>query len=355
MQNALKTVNGTLHPTFQSACRALGLLEDDAHWDRTLEDACISNTPRMPRELFATMLIFCQLADPVVLWNKHKPSLAEDIEHNVQREYNGQNIHQLSVMIYNMCLTLVEDIVTDMGGMLLQNYGLPEVVRGIENDRLNREYMREMDYNVDDLFQTISNNEPLLNNDQMKVYSEIIDSVNSGNGNIIFLDALGGTGKTFLINLLLAKVRQQRKIAIAAESSAIAATLLEGGKTAHSAFKLPLNLNFNESPQCNISKQSNMAQVLRECKLIVWDECTMAHKGGVEALNRMLQDIRSNSSLMGGTTVLLAGDFRQSLPVVPRGTRADEVKACIKSSFLWPSIKRVSLTTNMRVHFLICF
>jgi len=28
---------------------------------------------------------------------------------------------------------------------------------------------------------------------------------------------------------------------------------------------------------------------------------------------------------MGGMTVLLAGDFRQTLPVVSRGTRADEI------------------------------
>jgi ATP-dependent DNA helicase PIF1 len=42
----------------------------------------------------------------------------------------------------------------------------------------------------------------------------------------------------------------------------------------------------------------------------VWDEITMAHKGSVEALNRSLKDIRENKRLMGGVTVLLAGDFR---------------------------------------------
>ncbi|CAH1102748.1 unnamed protein product [Psylliodes chrysocephalus] len=53
---------------------------------------------------------------------------------------------------------------------------------------------------------------------------------------------------------------------------------------------------------------------------------------------------------MGKITVLLAGDFRQSLPVVPRGTRADEVKACLKPSILWPHISVLSLRLNMRVH-----
>ena len=49
-----------------------------------------------------------------------------------------------------------------------------------------------------------------------------------------FLDVPGGTGKTFIINLLLAKVRFDKKIALAVASSGIAATLLEGGQTAHS-------------------------------------------------------------------------------------------------------------------------
>jgi len=52
---------------------------------------------------------------------------------------------------------------------------------------------------------------------------------------------------------------------------------------------------------------------------------------------------------MGGITVLLAGDFHQTLPVVPRGARADEIQSCLKSSFLWP-IKNLALTKNMWVH-----
>ncbi|XP_044583727.1 uncharacterized protein LOC123264460 [Cotesia glomerata] len=54
----------------------------------------------------------------------------------------------------------------------------------------------------------------------------------------------------------------------------------------------------------------------------------MAHKKAIEALNRMLQGIRGCNQLMGVVVVLLAGDFRLTLPVVPRGTRADEIQAC---------------------------
>jgi hypothetical protein len=147
--------------------------------------------------------------------------------------------------------------------------------------------------------------------------------------------------------LLLTKVRSKRKIAIGVASSGIAATLLEGGKTAHAAFKLPLNLNRAETAVCNISNQSTIAQVLRDCTHIAWDECTMSHKAGLEALSRTLKDIRGNGGLMGGVTVLFVGDFRQTLPVIRRGTRADEVKARLKSSYVWPQIEKLSLSTNM--------
>ncbi|GFS59155.1 ATP-dependent DNA helicase [Trichonephila clavipes] len=75
---------------------------------------------------------------------------------------------------------------------------------------------------------------------------------------------------------------QCESIAIAVASSGIAATLIDGSKKAHSAFKL----HHSESVNCNISKQSDMTHVLREAKLI-WDECTKAHNV-TEALSRTL-------------------------------------------------------------------
>jgi len=67
-----------------------------------------------------------------------------------------------------------------------------------------------------------------------------MSSINNNEGKILFLDAPGGIGKHFLINLLLAKVRYGGKIALAVASSGIAATLLVGARTAHYTFKLPL-------------------------------------------------------------------------------------------------------------------
>ncbi|KAM8702313.1 hypothetical protein ACLKA7_004977 [Drosophila subpalustris] len=92
-----------------------------------------------------------------------------------------------------------------------------------------------------------------------------------------------------------------------------------------------------------------MAKVLAASKIIIWDECTMAHKRALEALNRTLKDLRKDSRCFGGAMILLSGDFRQILPVIPRSTAADEINACLKSSNLWRYVKKLQMTTNMRV------
>lgn len=92
-----------------------------------------------------------------------------------------------------------------------------------------------------------------------------------------------------------------------------------------------------------------MGKVLQQCDIIVWDECTMAHKKSIEALDRTMKDIRNNTNLFGGVLILLAGDFRQTLPVIPRSTAADELNACLKASSLWRYVKTIRLTINVRV------
>ena len=77
----------------------------------------------------------------------------------------------------------------------------------------------------------------------------------------------------------------------------------------------------------------------------------MANKKSLEALDRSLRDLRNNDALMGGLPLILAGDFRQTLPVIPKGTKADEIAACLKySRTIWPKVRTLRLTTNMRVH-----
>ncbi|XP_060846147.1 ATP-dependent DNA helicase PIF1-like [Rhopalosiphum padi] len=340
----LRTVDGELCGSYREACQRLQLLENDAHWDQTLNDAVISSHAHQIRTLFSIIIPTCFPSNPIDLWIKYKDYMCDDILYQIQNRMGNPNI-QISEEIYNEALISIEDMCLIMSNKLLIQLGLTAPNRPM-HDAFNQELHRERLYDLNALKELIQTNLPLLNEQQKYVFETLMNVTNDETGGIYFLDAPGGTGKTFLISLILATIRSQNKIALALASSGIAATLLEGGRT---ALKLPLNMQSNETATCNVSKNSAMAKVFQQCKLIVWDECTMAHKKSLEALDRTLKDLRSNNNRFGGAMILLAGDFRQTLPVIPRSTPADELNACLKSSSLWKHVKVLHLSKNMRV------
>ena len=139
-------------------------------------------------------------------------------------------------------------------------------------------------------------------------FDEIIHHVIDRKSQVFFIDGSGGTGKTFLYKALLAKVRSEGMIAIATATSGIAASLLPGGRTAHSRFKIPIKVGDNAV--CNFTKQSGTAELLRQASLSIWDEVAMTKRQAVETLDRSLQDIMESSLPFGGKVMVFGGDFR---------------------------------------------
>ena len=86
---------------------------------------------------------------------------------------------------------------------------------------------------------------------------------------LIYIDGPGGSGKSYLHNILI-KVLNNSKIKVLPIAwTGIAATLLTDGETVHTAFKLPLNLN--ETSTCSISINSSYAKLIKETEIIIWD------------------------------------------------------------------------------------
>lgn len=80
-----------VHTTYQSVSRALQLLEDTVHWDHTLEQVTIPDFPINVWELFAVMLVFCQLVNPLTLWVKHRWSFRRS------KDTVGKSVYMISV------------------------------------------------------------------------------------------------------------------------------------------------------------------------------------------------------------------------------------------------------------------
>jgi len=60
----LKNVSSVMHPTFQLTYKNLGLLEDDKEWEEVLCKAMTNATSPQIRNLFISVIFFCDVADP---------------------------------------------------------------------------------------------------------------------------------------------------------------------------------------------------------------------------------------------------------------------------------------------------
>ena len=179
-----------------------------------------------------------------------------------------------------------------------------------------------------------------------------MNAVTKQQGGVFFLYGYGGTGKTYMWNTLAVALRSKRNIVLPVTTSGIAALLLPDGRTSHSRFKILVPTL--QSSTCNIEKGTDLAQLLKHTKLIIWDEAPMAHRFCFEALDRSLRDIMSvkgkaSKLIFGGKVIVFGGDFRQILPVTPKGNRSDIIHSSINSSYIWDHCKVLTLTKNMRL------
>jgi hypothetical protein len=82
----LRTLDGTEHDTFKDACITMGLIVNDNEWHQALEEAGLWALGRQLRDMFASVLMFCEVTNPRQLWDAHWESLSDDIEVMTRRE-----------------------------------------------------------------------------------------------------------------------------------------------------------------------------------------------------------------------------------------------------------------------------
>jgi hypothetical protein len=153
----------------------------------------------------------------------------------------------------------------------------------------NRLVQEELAYDQHSLTIDEDNAEDRLNDDQRIAYKTILNVVTNKEGKLFFVYGSGGTAKTFVWTTLLSRLRGQGKIVLVVASSRIASLLLMGGRTAHSRFKIPIDLH--DESTCNITQQMKVAELVRKANLIIWDEAPMMHCRAFEAVDRTLRDL----------------------------------------------------------------
>ncbi|KAK8460023.1 hypothetical protein SEVIR_2G259666v4 [Setaria viridis] len=302
--------------------------------DECLTKAVEFEMPSSLQQLFATILVFCEPRDVFGLWQKHMDAMSEDYQRN----------NPSTVLVQQMVLIDIRNMLQSMSKDI-KSFPLPDVDETYDDtSHVPREIFEEasIEQNIDDVALSES-----LNKEQRVAYDEIMSVIGTNQGGMFFVDGPGGTRKIFLYKALLANVRSQNKLAVATATSDVAASIMPGGRTAHSRFKIPLTIE--DGTCCSFTKQSATIKLLWQATLIIWDEASMMKRQAVEALDNSLREIMDRPQLpFGGKTIVFNGDFRQVLPVVQKGSRAQIVDASLRRLYLWDSMHHLKLVRNMR-------
>jgi hypothetical protein len=341
----LYNYDGDTYASYHLACIARGLAEDDSEWENTMDELAQTSSPSLIRQIFAIILTSCGPSDPKALWEKYKIYMAQDFARNRTGNIGDFTTNE----------TDINDALLDLDLRLSPKtcicFGLP--APSARDDIVAEEVMpailrAALNFDEEEAQEKAATALQKMNTEQHDLHNEVLQAVEECSGKFFFLDAPGGTGKTFLAKALINSVHARGEIVCPAAFSGIAALLLPYGKTAHSTFKIPCK-GLNSESTCPVSKQTALAKVLKQAVLIILDEASMMHRHALEAVDRLLRDLRYQRKLFGGCVVFAMGDFRQTLPIVPRGSRAQIVKATLQKSYLWDDVIQKTLATNMRV------
>ncbi|CCO35999.1 hypothetical protein BN14_10121 [Rhizoctonia solani AG-1 IB] len=331
----VRTFDGAVYPTDHAACVSWGLLEDDQEWKTCLREAATFQTGMQLQRLFAIILLNCAPSDPKKLWEDFQHHIGDDLQHFMQRQHWAPaDLDEERIYDYGHYLLqqLIEEGGKTIADVHMNSYQQNWEQLQNENCLLQEQYQLRLQQpdGIEGTFHA------QLNEEQLAAFDQVYTSVTENQG------------KTFLYKALCYKLHSEDHIVLCVASSGIAALLLPGGRTSHSRFKIPLEIH--EKSTCSISKTSELGRLIQQTTLIIWDEVPMQRRYCAEAFDWTCQDICSKpDEPFGGITVVFGGDYRQILPVVPKGTPSNILHVSLKWSTLWQQFHQLKLTQNMQL------
>jgi hypothetical protein len=301
----LRFFNGQVHPTFEAAVRARGMLNDDTDLFAAFQEIVqVTVSDSIIRRQFVLYLVFCRPAKPQEFFDRFRQHLFPpdcDI-HNVWQEL----------------LRVAADF-----RITWEAYGIhPPITCGSALPLLQKFDPVQCREVADALWER-------LNAEQQQVATTFLDAVDAPKDNcprVFMLQASGGCGKSFVANYIAARIRSRvGAAAICVAASAQAAAVLSGGRTAHGQLHIPIECE-NDS---FLDLKVNEKQEIFTAAALIWDEASMVADKVADCVNRSFKDIMRSDLPFGGMPVLFIGDWRQLLPVVKRSNGEHHtIQAC---------------------------
>ena len=247
----LLTFDGVIFPNFQAACAGRGMLIDDAEFVAAMSDVVSAETSvEAVQQFFVNLVVRC------------RPSNSHDLFIMFLPDISGVAEPQMEDIECTMWA--LEGYANDLGTSLsVSGWALPALRMVMRPDEDN---MTIHIHNRDVAFASFSS-------EQLAAAEAVLDAVAAGAGGVFYLTAAGGCGKSFWANGVSAAVLVAGGVPVIVAASAMAASVLHGGRTAHAAFRIPLECS--EGSFCSLD--SELRAQMRAADIVIWDECSMVH------------------------------------------------------------------------------
>uniref|UniRef100_A0A915CXY9 ATP-dependent DNA helicase n=1 Tax=Ditylenchus dipsaci TaxID=166011 RepID=A0A915CXY9_9BILA len=273
--------------SFVAACRARGLIEDNKMWKQTLLEARCEFTSDLRLIHFFAMLIL----------HSNPPDVANCFEYLLSlmtppgcTAYQMEQKRQMILNRLEWLFTANDKSCKMLGLPSPANYNPAE----LEEEMDDETYQAFVTADRDPIRATRWDSYAQKTLKQKEAFKRLSSAIacNSAENlkqQCFFLGGSGGTGKTFLYNTIIAWCKSKNVEVAVTASTGIAATLLIGGTTLHSSFRIPLDLSKSKTPK--IDYNSETADKIRRTKVIIVDEVSCLHKLVLEYLDEVIREV----------------------------------------------------------------
>ena len=340
------------YDTFKEACVRRGLAADDREWEHALTEAREVGMPGEIFQLFLFIVAHNSPMDPIQLFeaNWHAMYDSRAPQYAVLPSHAQRLSVEVAVLQRLVVHCEMADALDGVMGQASQSR-LPTLteeergyLRSMQSIRDEPRLLRAARaYNRSDERAAFEEKRVQIEQQpsQHAALATIRRAYEERQGGAFFLDAPAGSGKTFLLQCILNMVRAEGDVVLVASTTGITALELDGGSTLHSLLKAPLKITAES--RLNIDYQTALGRLVREAKVMVYEEAATHPCGMLDAIDRAFRHLRgddhdplntNDERPFGGMLVVMAGDLcvrQPSRPVAataPALARACSLVAC---------------------------
>lgn len=309
------SVDGVIYSTCREACAAFGLVENDSEFIAAFQEYLETTVASINSIRIQFVLMLCAINAI-----------------NAQSLFEHFSIDLIGTDTRNQALRCMELKMKSMGKSLR------------DFDIEFGEEFYEMDDALNSNVDFDTNDQPPLSGEQSIALSVIREMLCSSEHSckIMAVIASAGTGKTMFVRTAVRELRSHGISTMCVAASALAATLLPQGQTAHAALKIPIKCDDLSFCSWSVAQKEQLKKV----SVIFWDEISMVSYHIAETVDRSFRYLMRNDLPFGGKVVVFCGDFRQLPPVIRHG-RGEFYSLLNRDWFV--NARRVNFTKNFRV------